>query len=185
MLISNVLRHVLLRLAEQNVFCVVWSPVIGDEWRRTAERLWAVSNEDIQDQWQALQARFPTADQGDVSFYKAGLKYSDAKDWHIIAAARAAQVRNPGGPVAILTRNIKDFNRSELRRLGIQRWDPDTFLTLCFQTHAERVLEALIELLGDEKKTARLYDEPLVAMLKRERLFRLNRLIAVAAENAQ
>jgi len=86
--------------------------------------------------------------------------------------------------VGILTRNMKDFNRSELRRLGIQRWEPDAFLALCFQTHGELVYEALSALLGD-KKTARRYDEPLIEMLKRERLFRLNRLIAVATKNAQ
>ncbi len=183
-LISNVLRHVLLRLAEQDVFSPAWSPVIGDEWRRTAERLWAVPSDHIHDQWEALQAGFPDADQRDVSAYKAGLKYSDPKDWHVIAVACAVQERYAGSPVGILTRNTKDFNRSELRRLDIQRWEPDAFLSSCFEYHAELVLEALAELLGQEK-TARRYDEPLIGMLKRERLFRLNRLIAVAAENAQ
>ena len=183
-LISNVLRPVLLRLAAENVFCVAWSPVIADEWCRTAERLWSVPNEVIRAQWLALQSDFPNADQGDVSAYKAGLKYSDPKDWHVIAVARAVQEQHAGCSVGILTRNMKDFNRSELRRLGIQRWEPDAFLALCFQTHGELVYEALSALLGD-KKTARRYDEPLIEMLKRERLFRLNRLIAVATKNAQ
>jgi hypothetical protein len=142
-----------------------------------------VPNEVIRAQWLALQSDFPNADQGDVSAYKTGLKYSDPKDWHVIAVARAVQEQHAGCSVGILTRNMKDFNRSELRRLGIQRWEPDAFLALCFQTHGELVCEALSALLGDEK-TARRYDEPLIEMLKRERLFRLNRLIAVATKNA-
>ncbi|MAK55025.1 MAG: PIN domain-containing protein [Pusillimonas sp.] len=183
-LISNVLRHVLLRLAERSVFRVAWSPVIGDEWCRTAGRLWAVPSEDIHAQWDAMQNAFPEASQGDVSAYKTGLKYSDPKDWHVIATARAIQHRHTACSVGVLTRNIKDFNRSELRRLGIQRWAPDAFLTLCFMQHDKLVLEALFQLLGEEK-TARRYDEPLALMLKRERLFCLNRLVAVAAENTQ
>jgi hypothetical protein len=172
-----------MRLAQRNLFRVVWSPVIGDEWRRTAERLWAVPGADIHAQWHELQCQFPEADQGDVSAHKAGLKYSDPKDWHVIATARAVQSRHPGASAGILTRNVKDFNRSELRRLGIQRWEPDAFLALCFQQHGQLMLEALAGLLG-ENKAAR-HDEPLAQMLKRERLFRLNRLIAIASENAQ
>ena len=78
-LISNVLRPVLLRLAAENVFCVAWSPVIADEWCRTAERLWSVPNEVIRAQWLALQSDFPNADQGDVSAYKTGLNTATLK----------------------------------------------------------------------------------------------------------
>src|SRR3546814_7369371 len=54
-LISNVLRRAFLHLAAQGCFELAWSPVIGDEWRRNAARLWGVSDADIGDQWDALQ----------------------------------------------------------------------------------------------------------------------------------
>ncbi|MGB3290390.1 MAG: PIN domain-containing protein, partial [Burkholderiaceae bacterium] len=66
-LISNVLRRAFLHLGAQGCFQLAWSPVIGDEWRRNAARLWGVSAEDVQEQWDALQIAFPLADQGDVS----------------------------------------------------------------------------------------------------------------------
>src|SRR3546814_7980339 len=40
------------------------------------------------------------------------------RSWHVIAAGRAALAAKPDARVAVLTRNLKDFNRSELRHLG-------------------------------------------------------------------
>ena len=178
-LISNILRRLLLRLAQQGCFQPAWSPVIGEEWRRNAARIWAVDAEDIRQQWDALQSTFPSADQGDVETYKAGLRRSDPKDWHVVAAAMAARARNPAASVAVLTRNIRDFNRSELRGLGLYLFDPDQFLVRCLAAHPRWVREYLdliprdYELVGREA-------EPLDVVLKRERLFRLNRLCSGA-----
>ncbi|TCT08515.1 PIN domain-containing protein [Paralcaligenes ureilyticus] len=173
-LISSVLRRVLLRLAGENCFRPAWSPIIGDEWRRTAAHLWQASAPDLQVQWEALQTEFPDADQGDVSAFKGGLRRSDPKDWHVIAAARAAQARWPVASVAVLTRNIKDFNRTELHGLGLALYDPDKFLLQCWQNYPEamqRALEAIpLDLLAVGRE-----GEPIGETLKRERLFRLNK----------
>src|SRR5690554_5944077 len=83
-LLSNVLRRMFLRLAEQGCFVPVWSERIGGEWRRNASRIWGVPLEDIETQWADLQQAFPQACQGDVSQYEAGLHRSDPKDWHVI-----------------------------------------------------------------------------------------------------
>jgi len=189
-LISNVLRRLLLRLADQACFQPAWSSVIGDEWQRNAARLWGVSASDIQTQWLALQADFPHADQGEITAFKAGLRRSDPKDWHVIAAARAAKSRAggitaagvpaAGSPVAgasagIVTRNIKDFNRTELRGYGLTLFDPDELLVRCLLQYPLQAASAFDEIpdfaLAPGKEL-----EPLDVILKRERLFRLNRL---------
>src|SRR3546814_16610220 len=115
-LMSSVLLRALRQLAGQGFFELAGSPVSGDEWRRNAARLWGVSDADIGDQWDALQLAFPLADQGDVTEFKAGLRRSDPKDWHVVAAGRSVLARQPQANVAIVTRNIRDFNRSELDR---------------------------------------------------------------------
>ncbi|MEO6986977.1 MAG: PIN domain-containing protein [Paralcaligenes sp.] len=173
-LISNVLRRLLLRLARQNCFGLAWSPIIGDEWRRTAAHLWEASAADLQAQWEALQAEFPDADQGDISAFKSDLRRSDPKDWHVIAAARAAQARQPQASVAILTRNIKDFNRSELHGLGLALYDPDKFLLQCWQTYPEFLRHSLESISLDFEAVGR-HREPIGETLKRERLFRLSK----------
>lgn len=178
-LISNVLRRLLLRLAQQGCFCPAWSPIIGDEWRRTAAHLWDASAADLQAQWEALDVEFPDADQGDVSAFKGDLRRSDPKDWHVIAAARAAQARRPQASVAVLTRNIKDFNRSELHGLGLALYDPDKFLLQCWQVYPEAVRQALESIPLDLLAAGR-EGEPIGEILKRERLFRMGKVFASA-----
>lgn len=176
-LLSNLLRRWLLRLAELDCFQPAWSAIIGDEWQRNAARLWGVAPDDIHQQWLQLQHDFPNADQGDIQPYKSGLLRSDPKDWHVIAAARAAQARDPQVSVAILTRNTRDFNRSELRRLGLGLLDPDVFFLRCWQHHPD-FMQALIQDVAVHTLSIGKPIEPTERVLKRERLFRLNRVYA-------
>lgn len=174
-LLSNVLRRVLLRLAVQGCFIPVWSERIGSEWRRNAARIWGVPLIDVEEQWAALQQAFPLADQGNVNAFESGLRRSDPKDWHVIAAGRAAKQLHPGRTAAIVTRNIKDFNRTELRGYGLTLFDPDELLVRLHVAYPERV-QAVVP--GIPAMAAAPGQEPagLETILKRERLFRLNRL---------
>src|SRR5699024_615331 len=103
-------------LAKAGCFRVAWSDVIGEEWCRNAARLWQLEQTVVAQQWQQMQLDFPDACFLDVEQHTAGLRYSDVKDWHVIAAARMA-LQQTQRPVVILTYNTRDFNRSELRRL--------------------------------------------------------------------
>lgn len=174
-LLSNVLRRMLLRLAALGCFIPVWSGRIGEEWCRNAARIWGVPIRGVMMQWAAMQQVFPDADQGDVSRYEAGLQRSDHKDWHVIAAGRAAKSRYQGYTAAILTRNTKDFNRTELRGYGLALFEPDELLVRCHTAYPEH----MASLMPDVPRLAMALDsEPdsLETVLKRERLFRLNRL---------
>ena len=183
-LISNILRRLLLRLADDGMFRPAWSPVIGDEWCRNAARLWSVMPEDVASQWMQLQQDYPDADQGDISEFKAGLKRSDPKDWHVVAAARAVRQNKHSSDVAVVTRNLKDFNRSELRGFGLALLEPDELLVRCLQKDAPAVWRALLQIDDDFRAAGRAV-EPLEAVLRRERLFRLNRLLPIAPNNAK
>lgn len=183
-LLSNVLRRLLLGLAAQGCFQPAWSGVIGDEWRRNASRIWNVPREDIQTQWDALQGDFPRADQGDVSLYKDGLQRSDPKDWHVIAAALAAQAHSEDGQVvAIVTRNIRDFNRTELRQRGLFLFDPDQLLQRCWQQYPQKVFGLCADIPADCAREGHEV-ESLDSLLRRERLFRFNRLVAAVEKKA-
>lgn len=176
-LISSVMRALVLGLAHQQCFDVAWSTVIGKEWKRNAGRLWQVSDDDIAQQWNVLQTMFPQADLGDVSTFKEGLRYSDRKDHHVVAAGRAALARRPEAAVTILTRNIRDFNRSELRRHGLQLHDPDLFLWRCHQLWPTR-MQPLLAGLPEQVASPERPELPLDALLRRERLFRLNKVVS-------
>ena len=174
-LLSNVLRRVFLRLATEGHCIPVWSERIGEEWRRNAARIWKVDADDVGRQWADLQDAHPQANQGDVSQYEAGLHRSDPKDWHVIAAGRAAKGRHPGQRAAIVTRNTRDFNRTELRGYGMALFEPDELLLKYHLAHPDALRRIMPDIprwaVGPGKEP-----DTLEAVLKRERLFRLNRL---------
>jgi len=176
-LMSGVVRPLLLRLAAAGRFRPVWSERIGQEWRRNAARIWQVEPALLDAQWQAMQEAFPQADCGEVDAWKADLRYSDPKDWHVIAAGRAARSRTPGAPACVLTWNLKDFNRTELRRLGLAVLDPDRLLAGWWPGHAALLRGALAGVEADALALGRT-PAPLAAILQRERLYRLGKLLA-------
>lgn len=173
-LISNVLRFIALSLAAKGHFQPAWSPIIRDEWLRNASRLWDVKRVDLEPHWAQWEQDFPLADQGLTPDWKEGLQYSDPKDWHVIATARAAQSKLTPHSIAILTVNSKDFNRSELARLGISRLQPDAFFCSFWASAQEdmiQILEQMPQAITSPDK------EPLTVqeLLKRARLFNLRK----------
>lgn len=179
-LMSGLLRPTLLALASAGLFTPLWSERIGEEWRRNAARLWSIPPEALQDEWDRMQVQFPQANVKGFEAYEAGLRYSDPKDWHVIAAALAARARS-GLPVrpqaSVLTWNLKDFNRSELRRQDLQVFDPDRLLAQWWRDHAVLIRAALQHTLDDLARQGRGREGNPTDIVRRERLFRLSRLI--------
>jgi len=178
-LMPTVLRRLLLRCAARGCYAPVWSAYIGIEWMRNAARLWDAPLESLEIEWQALQCQFPAADAGDVGPYETGLKYSDPKDFHVIAAglakrARCGLQRTPR--VTVMTWNLKDFNRSELKRLGVGVATPDAFLAQSYAAHRREIHEALLLTMADTELVGRPALD-LSDALHRERLFRFKNLV--------
>lgn len=178
-LMSGVLRPALLTLAEAGLFMPLWSERIGLEWRRNAARLWDIPLATLETEWELMKSRFPRADAGDVTPYETGLRYSDAKDWHVIAAGLASRARcglQQRPEVRVLTWNLKDFNRSELKRADMSAWDPDRQISALMEQDPAGLALALRTV--RDHALARGRDEPVTETLRRERLFRCGRLYA-------
>ena len=176
-LMSGVLRPVLLDLAQEGLFAPAWSQRIGLEWRRNAARLWPIAPPVLEAEWALMQQRFPQADQGDVSAFESGLRHSDRKDWHVAAAGIASAGREPARPVRVVTWNVRDFSRSELRKLGVGLVDPDRLFSEWWPAHRELMISTVEKTLRALVESGRRQPEAMVSMLKRERLFRLAGLI--------
>lgn len=181
-LISNVLRFICLSLAEKGHFQPAWSPIIRDEWLRNASRLWGVERSQLELDWTQWDTQFPLADQGIIHNWKEGLTYSDPKDWHVIAAARAAQARFTSQTVRILTRNSKDFNRSELRRFGLDRYEPDLFFCSLWPI-AQQDLCVILEQMPVAVTAPDKEPLSVLELLKRERLFHFGKHYRLAMQN--
>ncbi|KDD61455.1 PIN domain protein [Bordetella bronchiseptica OSU553] len=177
-LMSGIARQLLLRVARAGVFQPVWTERIGEEWRRNAARLWDIPAAALAAQWEAMNASFPRALEVDTQPYETGLRYSDPKDFHVIAAglARRARCGLPQAPATlVMTWNLKDFNRSELRRQGLDAFSPDHLLARWWQADPAALRLALATVADDYVALGR-EPLPLAAILQRERLYRLRRL---------
>lgn len=176
-LLAGSLRRVLFALAKAGCFQPIWSQVIGDEWQRNAARLWQLEANEVAKQWRDMQITFPQACVGEIERYKTGLRYSDAKDWHVIAAARSARDAYDVLSATVVTYNTRDFNRSELRRLQLDVQNPDDYLSRLWQEFAPLVREELRAMAFDQGPCTPEGSRAFVSgRLKRERLFRLNNL---------
>jgi len=172
-LMSGLLRPLLLNLAHAGLLIPLWTDKIGQEWQRNAARLWPIEPELLQNEWQLMQEQFPHANMGDVTEFEVNLRHTDRKDKHVAAAGIAGVSKQVAQPISVLTWNLKDFSRSELRKLQLGLIDPDRLLSQWWPTQSlllQRHISATVEELF---LTGRRQPEPVVAMLKRDRLFRL------------
>src|SRR5690606_1249836 len=98
--------------------------------QRNAARIWKKSPDVLAQMWETMQVRFPDACMNALEPYESVLRYSDPKDFHVVAAGLACKARRGDqAPVSVLTWNLKDFNKGELRRQGLQVLDPDRLLS--------------------------------------------------------
>lgn len=179
-LMSGIMRRLMLRLAADGVYQPVWTERIGEEWRRNAARLWDIPPALLDEQWAEMNRQFPRAAEADTLAYEAGLRYSDPKDFHVIAAGLARRARcglQQPPTVLVATWNLKDFSRSELRRQGLDAFNPDRLLSQWWQADAAP-LRAAIRAVPDDYVALGRAPEPLADTLHRERLYRLKALVA-------
>ncbi len=179
-LMSGVLRPALLDLAAAGRFLPLWTERIGHEWRRNAARIWPIEPDVLTREWDLMQARFPAADAGDTAAYEATLRYSDRKDFHVIAAGLAGRARAalPMVPrVTVLTWNLRDFNRGELRAQGMDVCDPDRLFVEWWRADPAGIQAVLERTLQDLAADGRARDGDLPDVLHRERLYRLAKLV--------
>jgi len=182
-MMSGLLRPLLLQLARTGLFAPLWTDKIGQEWQRNAARLWPIDPELLKTEWQAMQEQFPAADMGDVTPFEVSLKHTDRKDKHVAATGIAAVSAALHGPISVLTWNIKDFSRSELRRQQLGLIDPDRLLSQWWPTHRQTLLEALDKTVAELVSSGRRQPEPILGMLRRDRLFRLAGLYELAQKS--
>src|SRR3546814_16025370 len=84
-----------------------------------------------------LRIRLPPRSTRTDTLFPYTTLFRSPKDWHVVAAGRSVLARQPQANVAIVTRNIRDFNRSELRGVGLDLLDPDQMLLRCWQERSE------------------------------------------------
>lgn len=172
-LMSGLLRPLLLNLAHAGLLVPLWTDKIGQEWQRNAARLWPIEPELLKKEWQLMQEQFPHSNMGDVTEFEVDLRHTDRKDKHVAATGIAGVSMQVAQPISVLTWNLKDFSRSELRKQQLGLIDPDRLLSQWWATQPSLLQQHIDATVQELFSTGRRQPEPVVAMLKRDRLFRL------------
>lgn len=138
-LYDSLLRDILLRLAEKELYQPIWSNIICDEVKRNlskrvgierVDRLISIMNnafpEAVIDDYSAL----PSVDEPRIN----------EKDRHVLAAAILSNAQ------VIVTNNLKDFPNEVLSEYNIEAQSPDEFLVNLFYLSFDRVYYSFLEL---------------------------------------
>ena len=174
-LISNTVRKLLIRMAQQQCIAPIWGDYIGEEWRRNIPKIWDVSDDYAEREWNVMQSQCPAANMGVVDEFEKGLRYSDEKDHHVIACALSMQSKSPEQHISIITWNLKDFHRREMKDLGLYLYSPDQLLAKLWPTHHELMMDLFGFFAIDAQEVGR-PELPITEFLKRERLLAVKKL---------
>lgn len=138
-LYDALLRDILLRLAEKELYQPVWSNVICEELRRNLSQRIAI--EKVDKLIKVINGAFPEAIIDDYSTLpKIDEPRINEKDRHVLAAAISSNAQ------VIVTNNIKDFPNEVLFEYNIETQSPDDFLINLFYLSKDKVYDSFIEM---------------------------------------
>jgi len=151
-------RDLFMWLAARGVIRAHWSNEIHDEWMRNVEHDYGVAHSVL-----ARVRKLMDRAAGDalIDRYRQHERLfpkTDAKDRHVAAAAMAARKRSGVVIVTIITWNLKDFDRTELKQAGLVAENPDIFLSRLLADSPEDVVAAFMQMrdnLRNPTKTTR------------------------------
>ena len=138
-LYPNVLRSLLLGVAELGHFEPVWSPRILEEWARATFKLRPEGEAQARGEIAVLRAAWPGAEVPPRAADMARLWLDDPDDIHVLATAIASSSD------AIVTLNAKDFPRGVLREEGLERLSPDEVLMVAWGVDGARVTAMAVQ----------------------------------------
>jgi predicted nucleic acid-binding protein len=137
-LYSAILRDLLLRLSNENVFIPKWSETINQEWTRNllASRP-DLTPDRLQRTCHLMLASNPDSLVTGFEKHIAELTLPDPNDRHVVAAAIESHAD------VIVTFNLKDFPDALLAPHQIKAIHPDVFLCQCLLDYPLQVLTAI------------------------------------------
>lgn len=184
------LSDVLMDMRAQELFSAHWTESIDNEFLRNMVKVYGIDAAKAEGRLRAMKARCPewevlmsSAD------FEAVPEKVDEKDRHVAAAALALRhaadqdtADDEEGveyDVVLLTENVKDFAKKQMKRLGVRVLLPGQFLDEAFDADPEAVTRAVLQAANELKKPPYTVAE-LLYVLQQEGA---KRLVASMSEN--
>lgn len=169
-LYPTVLREVLLAVAAEGLYQVLWSDRVLEEWQRAAARLGQGQDLIAGGEIALLRSKWPLALVTEVA--DLDLDLPDQNDVHVAAAAKS------GNAERIVTLNLRDFPQRRLAPLGLRAEHPDAFLYGLWLQNPEKVAAAADAVRGEAERLSG-QPQPIRKLLKRAYLSRLGKSLSV------
>lgn len=138
-LYDSLLRDLLLRLAEKELYQPIWSNVICEEVKRNLNK--RISDEKATKIINTINGAFPEAV---IDNYSKLIKIDEPnineKDRHVLSVAVCSNAQ------VIVTCNLKDFPNEVLKEYSIEAQHPDIFLANLFHLSFKKVFESYTEM---------------------------------------
>ncbi|MGJ3263858.1 MAG: hypothetical protein ACFE0R_11545 [Salinarimonas sp.] len=148
-------RNLLLQLAFEELFEACWTDRIIEEWLRNVD----VAEDRVRCEHRTLplmRRAFPKATLPAVGDAEIGT--TDVKDRHVAQAALSVV------PCTLLSWNLRDFDGSALRQLGVEVRSPDDFLCRLYDTNPALVVDITRRAMANLRRTAPSWSSYLVAL---------------------
>jgi hypothetical protein len=148
-----------------------WSDEIHQEWiRNLMTGTLGIPSDRLQRTRRLMDNALPAATVRAYSVHIPAVSLPDPNDRHVVAAAIAS------GASMIITWNVQDFPMTELKKFGLRRQTPDTFLAhLC-----ERIPDLTVGSLANARRNltkSRVSALEFIDILKNQKLVRLTKQI--------
>ena len=171
-LFPTILREMLQAAGQAKLFEPIWSERILGEWTHSSAKLGPGMQLVAEGEAALYRAAFPRGRVLPQPGIEARLLLPDPGDVHVLATAIA------GHADAIVTYNASDFPGHVLAAEGLQRRDPDGFLWELHSRHPQ-VIAQIVEATRAKAEQLSGSVTPLKPLLKRARLYRLAKALAV------
>jgi hypothetical protein len=132
------LRNIVVQAATDRLVEARWTDEIHEEWvTNLAANTSAVSIERLRATQRLMNDLLPAATVSGYDGHISAVSLPDPNDRHVVAAGVAANAS------LILTWNLRDFPPRELKKFGLRRETPDTFLAGLYDRIPELTVDSL------------------------------------------
>ena len=155
------LSDVLMDMRAENLFSAHWTANIEDEFLRNMVKVHGIAQAGAEGRLRAMRARCPEWDVAMSSAdFDAVPEKVDQKDRHVAAAALAlrhladkdTEDDETTYDVILLTDNVKDFAKTQMKQLGVRVLRPGQFLNEVFDAAPDAVMRAVQQAAKELKK---------------------------------
>lgn len=159
------LRDLFMYLHEAEVLNIHWTREIEREWTRNVTAKQNADRQDIEDCLEGMRAAAEGWEVAGYAKHIGRFEPVDVKDRHVAAAAYKLSLDDwPGQPVALVTRNVKDFPQHAFKDTQVVRYAMSTYLD-ALQAEAPDILAKVAESCRRKLKAPKLTREEYVAVL--------------------